>query len=294
MRAFLCVALLLLATALPLRATDPLKGRIVYARKSGDRFLLHSMNADGSGDRELPGQTHAVHLYPTWSPDGKRIACMGSMQPGTETFQILLVNADGSGTQILQTPNRLNWPPAWSPDGKLLAFSSANEVLPVVHVADPGGGGFRAVAMPGMMSISPFWKRDGSRIGFTQLAQDLSKSEIKLVKPDGGEPETLIQGDLYLRAGPDGLSPDGKRLGYLAIDYTNRTARLRILDLENKAETSLGEEMPVDLSQGYAAFPVAAALMVHQYTRYLRGLPLDVDATLNLLAGEYVVAGTAE
>ena len=35
-------------------------------------------------------------------------------------------------------------------------------------------------------------------------------------------------------------------------------ARLRILDLENKAETSLGEEIPVDLAQGYAAFPVAA------------------------------------
>ncbi len=35
---------------------------------------------------------------------------------------------------------------------------------------------------------------------------------------------------------------------------------------------------------------LAAALLVHQFTRYLRGLPLDVDATFNLLAGEYVVA----
>ena len=39
----------------------------------------------------------------------------------------------------------------------------------------------------------------------------------------------------------------------------------------------------------YAA-SLAAALMVHQFTRYLRELPLDVDATFNLLAGEYVVA----
>jgi len=38
----------------------------------------------------------------------------------------------------------------------------------------------------------------------------------------------------------------------------------------------------------YAA-SLAAALMVHQFTRYLRGLPLDIDATFNLLAGEYVV-----
>lgn len=38
----------------------------------------------------------------------------------------------------------------------------------------------------------------------------------------------------------------------------------------------------------YAA-SLAVALLVHQYTRYLRGLPLDVDAAFNLLAGEYVV-----
>ena len=43
----------------------------------------------------------------------------------------------------------------------------------------------------------------------------------------------------------------------------------------------------------YAA-SLAAALMVHQFTRYLRGLPLDVDATFNLLAGEYVVATSTE
>ena len=38
----------------------------------------------------------------------------------------------------------------------------------------------------------------------------------------------------------------------------------------------------------YAA-SIAAGLMVHQFTRWLRGLPLDRDASFNLLAGEYVV-----
>lgn len=35
---------------------------------------------------------------------------------------------------------------------------------------------------------------------------------------------------------------------------------------------------------------LAAALMMHQFTRYLRGFSIDADATFNLLAGEYVVA----
>jgi molybdopterin-synthase adenylyltransferase len=35
----------------------------------------------------------------------------------------------------------------------------------------------------------------------------------------------------------------------------------------------------------YAA-GIAAGLMIHQFTRWLRNLPIDTDATLNLLAGE--------
>jgi sulfur carrier protein ThiS adenylyltransferase len=38
----------------------------------------------------------------------------------------------------------------------------------------------------------------------------------------------------------------------------------------------------------YAA-SIAAGLMIHQFTRWLRRLPLDADASFNLLAGEYNV-----
>jgi sulfur carrier protein ThiS adenylyltransferase len=40
----------------------------------------------------------------------------------------------------------------------------------------------------------------------------------------------------------------------------------------------------------YAA-SIAAGLMVHQFTRWLREMPLDSDFTLNLLASELNVAG---
>ncbi len=34
---------------------------------------------------------------------------------------------------------------------------------------------------------------------------------------------------------------------------------------------------------------IAAGLMLHQFTRWLRGLPIDRDMSLNLLASELVV-----
>jgi sulfur carrier protein ThiS adenylyltransferase len=39
----------------------------------------------------------------------------------------------------------------------------------------------------------------------------------------------------------------------------------------------------------YAA-SITAGLMIHQFTRWLRGLPLDCDTTLNLLGGEWSIA----
>jgi sulfur carrier protein ThiS adenylyltransferase len=43
----------------------------------------------------------------------------------------------------------------------------------------------------------------------------------------------------------------------------------------------------------YAA-ALAAALVVHQYVRFLRGIPVDPDALFNLTSGEHVVAECAE
>jgi len=50
-----------------------------------------------------------------------------------------------------------------------------------------------------------------------------------------------------------------------------------------QAEAQLGQ--CTSRSTIYAA-AIAAGLMVHQFSRWLRRLPLDADATLNLLAGE--------
>lgn len=43
----------------------------------------------------------------------------------------------------------------------------------------------------------------------------------------------------------------------------------------------------------YAA-SLAASLLIHQYTRFLRGIPVDPDSLFNLTAGEFVVAATTE
>jgi hypothetical protein len=41
------------------------------------------------------------------------------------------------------------------------------------------------------------------------------------------------------------------------------------------------------------ASAIVAGLMVHQFTRWLRGLPIDVDTTMDLLASEWAATGSS-
>ena len=140
---WLIPAVLCLAAAAPApRAADAPGGSIVYSRSDGGRFLLHVMNADGSGDRLLPGQTAQVNLFPSWSPDGKRIAFTTAPAVNAPTHGVALINADGTGLVDLPVPSMRAGLAAWSPDGKQLAFISGEEI-PAVYVCGADGNGQR-------------------------------------------------------------------------------------------------------------------------------------------------------
>ena len=87
---------------------------------------------------------------------------------------------------------------------------------------------------------------------------------------------------------------DGRMLGEVArtlVATADQGRKHYATTLFPQAEAQAGR--CTSRSTIYAA-SLAAVLLVHQFTRYLRGLPLDVDATFNLLAGEFVVAAVNE
>jgi sulfur carrier protein ThiS adenylyltransferase len=81
---------------------------------------------------------------------------------------------------------------------------------------------------------------------------------------------------------------DGRMLGEVirVLASADRTSGDQYAStLFPQAEAHLGQ--CTSRSTIYAA-AIAGGLMVHQFSRWLRKLPLDADATLNLLAGELV------
>lgn len=104
---------------------------------------VHTMAAAGGEPRRLTTDP-ANGMYPSWSPDGRRIAFMSWRNGKSELFTM---NADGGDQKLLASMERGDAvDPRWSPDGSTIAF---------VHLPDGMNGSAAIICLVGA---------DGSRL----------------------------------------------------------------------------------------------------------------------------------
>jgi Tol biopolymer transport system component len=91
---------------------------------------IYVINADGTGDPARLTFNDYEERAPSWSPDGSRIVFMcriGNPTPGstTKTFEICVMNADG--TNLVRFTNNVvfDGTPTFSPDGQKIVFHRA-------------------------------------------------------------------------------------------------------------------------------------------------------------------------
>ena len=177
------------------------------------------------------------------SPDGRRIAftlftpnypvILGTWTAVGSPMRIYVVNADGSGLQLVSTVS-VTWDfsPVWSPDSRKLAFVSGRGPISV-YVTDlhagPGLLGTRVSPLD-VLASAPAWAPDGRHLAFNGSAlpnlYGSTDPDIWTVAPDGTGARKVGRG-----SNPS-YAPDGRHLvvgtqeGIAVLDLAHPRSRL--------------------------------------------------------------------
>jgi hypothetical protein len=100
------------------------------------------MNADGSGKTSIVDDNI---WYPSWSPDGTRIAYSG--------FEGIVSTAGVDGSGLVELVEGLS--PTWSPDGSKIAFGRIQADGDTIFVMNADGSGMEAIAGGSYPTWSP-------------------------------------------------------------------------------------------------------------------------------------------
>ena len=183
---------------------------VFVSTRDGD-YAIYEMDADGGGQRRLTEREGSVssparlffQTEPAWSPDATKIA-FSSRRSGT--FDIYVMNADGTGTQRLTSTEENDAHPTWSASGMRLAFARDGDI----YTVGADGGDATLVSDPDVDESDPAWSPDGAWIAYVRREPGTATREVWIMRPNGSSRRRLT--NQTGRSATPAWSPDSTRV----------------------------------------------------------------------------------
>ena len=208
-----------------LASEGPMVNRIAYIDNSGDLLLI---DPDGTNERRLTGDVRAGLLsqalersdsysWPTWSPDGNRLAASRVSVGGNRAGLSLQVFDVASGGVSTAYENDVPAPVAdgtphyiyWSSDSRYLSFLAPTPEGLTLFVRDHQAG-----EVPGAVAVGAplyfHWSSDSALLA----VHSGDKVSIQEPTPEGTESRVAVDA-ISFRA--PAISPDGASVAYAGI-----------------------------------------------------------------------------
>ncbi len=180
----------------PVSGASPIVAFTRFTNNSWDEQIF-TIRSDGTGLIQLTRENNVQEHFPRFSPDGIRIVFGRCEKDGS--FDVYLMNRDGSGRiNLTNSPGRDDMP-SWSPDGSQIAFISSraysSQAYSDVYIMAKDGSGVKRLTYDTALDWVPVWSPDGSQIAF--LSNRDGKWKWWVMNADGSNQHLLADIEIY-------------------------------------------------------------------------------------------------
>lgn len=213
-------------------------GRIAFESRVSGNFDLWTINADGTGRKQLTSEA-ATNNFGAISPDGRYIV-FTSNRGGSIGDHVYRMDADGSNVKQLSVEDGTrDWSPRISPDGKWVYYMQAHVTGPsAICKISIDGGQPTVLPIDGPTpSIGIDVSRDG-RLVYPKLTwgnDGHGDATFYVIPPTGGKPVSIIKARVETpQISMFRWAPDGKSIAY--NDLRNGAANIWTISADGKGK----------------------------------------------------------
>lgn len=158
--------------------------KIVLAGNRTGSWELYLCDSDGDNLQQLT-RDRSINLYPSWSPDGKKIVFTSYRRRYPDLYTIDLAKRE---LTLLAGYNGLNTSAAYAPNGREIAMTLSMGGNPDIYILRPpakGGRLFRLTTTAPAAETGASWSPDGQRLVF--VSDSSGSPQLYLMNRDSGE-----------------------------------------------------------------------------------------------------------